>query len=552
VRRSRSSTIEAGSSTGQISEVKVIEGAGEVVLKYPQFSGTAQISYPIYDVFVPSGVPTVTFVEPEKFTDLKMALAQPGRGVVIEGPSGVGKTTALEKAIEQILSNPIHRQRLETPKKLSARKPEDIELMKSLQSWHTGVVVIDDFHRLDAELSQTIADYLKYLADNQFIDKKLVVIGIPSTGKKLINIAYDLAVRIKTFKLGKVKDETIINMIGKGEKVLNILFTRKPEIAQAANGSLRIAQLLCYHLALQAKIEETQKDYQTISYELDESISNALEEISPDLDDLIRNFTLLGGRRDYTPIEILKEISKVDDGFLSLNQLKHTRPDLTRDIDNFISKKYLESLYKDCPNLDRYLYFDESVPALVIDDPRLTFYLLQTPASRLARAAGKSQSNIRNKVFISYSHADAQLGIDTSSGLNLGYFDRLRIHLKPLEQEGLIDLWDDTKIKASSIWRKEIEKALSSSKLALLLISSNFLASDFIQNNELPPLLAAAKEVGTVIFPIIISPSRLPRSISEIQSVNSPSKPLTAMTYNEQENFFVKVVEEIENVLCEE
>jgi hypothetical protein len=116
----------------------------------------------------------------------------------------------------------------------------------------------------------------------------------------------------------------------------------------------------------------------------------------------------------------------------------------------------------------------------------------------------------------------------------------------------LIDLWDDTKIKASSIWRQEIEKALSSSKLALLLISGNFLASDFIQNNELPPLLAAAKEGGTMIFPIIISPSRLPKSISEIQSVNSPSQPLTAMTYNEQEILFVKVVEEIENALCEE
>jgi hypothetical protein len=515
-------------------------------------TNAVQFSHPIYDVFVPSGVPTVTFVEPEKFADLKMALAHPGRGVVIEGPSGIGKTTALEKAIEQVSLNPIHRQKLGTPEKLSARKPDDVERMRSLQSWHSGVVVIDDFHRLDDDLSRSIADYLKYLADHQLVDRKLVIIGIPSTGKKLINIAFDLAVRIKTIKLGKVKDETLINMIGKGEKALNVLFTRKPEIAQAANGSLLIAQLLCYHLALQSNIEETQKKHQAISYSLDESISNALEEISPDLDELIRNFTLLGGRRDHTSVEILKELSIVDDGFLSFNQLKDNRSDLTKDIDNFINKKYLEGLYQSFPNIDRYLYFDNSVPALVIDDPRLTFYLLHTPTSRLARAAGKSQSNIRNKVFISYSHADAQIGVDSSSGLNLGYFDRLRNHLKPLEQEGLIDLWDDTKIKASSIWRQEIEKALSSSKLALLLISGNFLASDFIQNNELPPLLAAAKEGGTMIFPIIISPSRLPKSISEIQSVNSPSQPLTAMTYNEQEILFVKVVEEIENALCEE
>jgi hypothetical protein len=52
----------------------------------------------LIDVFKESGVPRLTFVEPDDFYDLRLALAQPGRGVVIEGPSGVGKTTALQNA----------------------------------------------------------------------------------------------------------------------------------------------------------------------------------------------------------------------------------------------------------------------------------------------------------------------------------------------------------------------------------------------------------------------------------------------------------------------
>lgn len=142
-------------------------------------------------------------------------------------------------------------------------------------------------------------------------------------------------------------------------------------------------------------------------------------------------------------------------------------------------------------------------------------------------------SENRGRVFISYSRADEQ------------WLQRLQVHLRPLERKYRIEIWDDTRIEKGALWRQEIREALDSAVVAVLLVSADFLASEFIDSNELPPILQAAREKGTRILPVIVSPFLITASdvLSEFQAVNPISQPLVSLSRGEQEAVFVKVAE---------
>ncbi|MFO1429479.1 MAG: TIR domain-containing protein [Candidatus Competibacteraceae bacterium] len=141
----------------------------------------------------------------------------------------------------------------------------------------------------------------------------------------------------------------------------------------------------------------------------------------------------------------------------------------------------------------------------------------------------------RHKVFISYSHRDSQ------------WLERLQVHLKPLERKGLVERWDDTRIAPGSNWQEEIRQALAATKVAVLLISADFLASDFIAEHELPPLLEAAERDGAVILPVIISPCLFQETpeLSRFQAVNNPARPLVDLPPGEREQTFLKIARTI-------
>ncbi|MGK7911222.1 MAG: SUMF1/EgtB/PvdO family nonheme iron enzyme [Synechococcus sp.] len=144
----------------------------------------------------------------------------------------------------------------------------------------------------------------------------------------------------------------------------------------------------------------------------------------------------------------------------------------------------------------------------------------------------------RTKVFISYSHRD-------SSAL-----ERLQVHLKPLERDGIVERWDDTKIRAGQDWKAEIDRALDEARVAILLVSADFLASDFIHDDELPPILLAQAREGLDVLPVILGHCRFKRSpLKKFQAVNSPSQPLLGLPTFEQDKIWVQLTNTVEDLL---
>ena len=144
-------------------------------------------------------------------------------------------------------------------------------------------------------------------------------------------------------------------------------------------------------------------------------------------------------------------------------------------------------------------------------------------------------------VFISYSHKDKS------------WLQRLQVHLRPLEREAQIEVWADTRIKPGEKWIQEIEGAIASANIAVLLVSADFLASEFIASNELPRLLRAAQQRACTIIPIIVSPCRFQeiKSLEVFQAVNPPSAPLNSMNKSRSEAVLVKVADTIHALASE-
>jgi hypothetical protein len=142
----------------------------------------------------------------------------------------------------------------------------------------------------------------------------------------------------------------------------------------------------------------------------------------------------------------------------------------------------------------------------------------------------------RTSVFISYSHADSQ------------WLRLLNTHLKPLVRDQKLQIWSDQKIRKGERWRDRIHKQMAMARVGIFLVSADFLASDFIHAEELPPLLKAANQEGATLLTIIVRPcggAFQDSPLSQLQAMNGPQAPLSGMTKTQREQVMVEVYNEL-------
>ncbi|MGD2089881.1 MAG: tetratricopeptide repeat protein [Candidatus Aminicenantes bacterium] len=146
----------------------------------------------------------------------------------------------------------------------------------------------------------------------------------------------------------------------------------------------------------------------------------------------------------------------------------------------------------------------------------------------------------RDKVFISYSHKDKK------------WMQKLKTMLHPLISKGKIIPRDDSNIKTGQKWHDEIINALGTTKIAVLLVSDNFLASEYITNIELPILLEAAEKGECTICWIPISHCLFKEyGLDKYQAAHEINRPLDGLSPSEIKKALADVAEEIDRIYNE-
>lgn len=147
---------------------------------------------------------------------------------------------------------------------------------------------------------------------------------------------------------------------------------------------------------------------------------------------------------------------------------------------------------------------------------------------------------MRTEIFICYSKKDEE------------WRERVKVHLKPYTRHTPITVWDDTRVKVGSDWDQDIKDALQRAKVAILLVSADFMASDYIENDELPHIFRASETDGLIIAWIAIKPTEAWKSMAlkNVQCAHAnPDLSLYERLDHEKEKALAEVAMKISELL---
>lgn len=121
------------------------------------------------------------------------------------------------------------------------------------------------------------------------------------------------------------------------------------------------------------------------------------------------------------------------------------------------------------------------------------------------------------RAFLSYSHKDEPLR------------DELETHLKLMQRQGLLQTWTDRRILPGDGWKRAIDDNIRRADIILLLISADFLASDYCYDTELKIALDRHQRGETVLVPIFVRACEWSGApFGAVQGLPRDAKPVTA------------------------
>ena len=141
-------------------------------------------------------------------------------------------------------------------------------------------------------------------------------------------------------------------------------------------------------------------------------------------------------------------------------------------------------------------------------------------------------------VFISYAHRDRALSKE------------LENHLSNLRRQNIIASWYDGDISPGSEWKPQINEHLNSDQIILLLISANFMASDFCYSIEMTRAIARHDANQARVLPIILRPTDWKGApFAKLKVLPTDGKAVTS--WPTHDDAFVDIVQGIREVIVD-
>jgi branched-chain amino acid transport system substrate-binding protein len=142
------------------------------------------------------------------------------------------------------------------------------------------------------------------------------------------------------------------------------------------------------------------------------------------------------------------------------------------------------------------------------------------------------------EVFLCYAHEDEPMRRE------------LEKHLITLRHEGLIDMWYDHEIIAGAEWKQEIEKHLNSAQVILLLISPDFMASEYCYDVEVVRAVERHKRGEALVIPIILRPVHWQTApFGQLQVLPTDANPIISPYWHSPDAAFYDVTKGIRRAI---
>lgn len=362
------------------------------------------------EVFSTVGLPRYTYVKPRHFGEVRADIEQPGKHLLIEGPSGIGKTCVVFKVFEEL--------GWEIDKQFSYVSARDEDAQERIDAFIAAVkaggtpvpslIVLDDFHLLPPETRDGFGSVLKRLSDRTFEyanPPKAVLLGIPTTGTALLADANDLGPRLGSYRFRGASDQEIGKLLDEGEAALGVLFEDRDYMLAESSQNFWLAQYIASKICATQEVFEEQSEPKILTFDLLAIRQRLMDELSDRYMPTAVTFAKgkkwrPGGNKPY--LDVLLAVAKNPDLTITYDKVLNLVNERRRPGVKAVRPRISEVIFDPSHNVDLRKQIAFSGHEFTIEDPLFRYFLSNMKEDAIYQQLGVEKDSVERARAYSY------------------------------------------------------------------------------------------------------------------------------------------------------